>query len=123
MNLRMAITASCLFLAAGSLQAAPPRGVNPNDEGISKMNFGKLADGTPIEIYTLTNGKITAKITTFGGIVTELHAPDKAGKTADVVLGFETLEGYLAGHPYFGAITGRYANRIAKGKFSIDGKE
>lgn len=86
------------------------------------MSFGKLGDGTPVDIYTLTNGGITAKITNYGGIVTELHVPDKAGKTADVVLGFDTLEGYLAGHPYFGTITGRYANRIAAGKFTLDGK-
>jgi len=106
-----------------SAQAAPPKVVAGESQGLNKMNFGKLADGTPIEIYTLTNGKISAKITTYGGIVTELHAPDRNGKTADVVLGFDSLEGYLAGHPYFGAITGRFANRIAKGKFSIDGKE
>lgn len=103
--------------------AAPPKPQRTATEEISKMNFGKLPDGTPIEIYTLTNGTITAKISTFGGIVTELHAPDKDGQSADIVLGFDSLEGYLAGHPYFGAITGRYANRIAKGKFSIDGKE
>lgn len=104
-------------------QAAPPRPVKPDSPGISKMHFGNLPDGSPIELYTLTNGTITAKITTFGGIVTQLHAPDKNGKQADVVLGFDSLEGYLAGHPYFGAITGRYANRIANGKFSLDGKE
>ena len=63
------------------------------------MSFGKLPDGTPVEIYSLSNGGITAKITNSGGIVTELHVPDKAGKTADVVLGFDTLEGYLAVAP------------------------
>jgi aldose 1-epimerase len=123
MKMRLLISTFCLIAATVAAQAAPPKGASPDDEGIAKMNFGKLADGTPIEIYTLTNGTITAKITTFGGIVTELHAPDKNGKKADVVLGFDSLEGYLTAHPYFGAITGRYANRIAKGKFSIDGKE
>ncbi len=123
MIFRMAMVATSLLTAAVASLAAPPRSVSLDSEGIPKMSFGKLADGTPIDIYTLSNGKITAKISTYGGIVTELHAPDKNGKSADVVLGFDSLEGYLAGHPYFGAITGRYANRIAKGKFTIDGKE
>ena len=123
MIFRMAMVATSLLTVAVASLAAPPRSVSLDSEGIPKMSFGKLADGTPIDIYTLSNGKITAKISTYGGIVTELHAPDKNGKSADVVLGFDSLEGYLAGHPYFGAITGRYANRIAKGKFTIDGKE
>jgi aldose 1-epimerase len=60
---------------------------------------------------------------TYGGIITEVHVPDRQGKTADVVLGCDTLDAYLAGHPHFGAITGRVANRIAKGRFTIDGQE
>ena len=87
------------------------------------MDFGKTADGTTIELYVLTNGRITAKVMTYGAILTELHVPDKNGKTADVVLGFDNLAAYLAGHPHFGATTGRFANRIAKGKFSLDGKD
>jgi aldose 1-epimerase len=105
-----------------TVEAAPPRAVSLEEQGTSKMPFGKLPDGTPVDIYTLTNGGITAKITNYGGIITELHIPDKAGKTADVVLGFDNLESYLEGHPYFGAITGRYANRIAAGKFALEGK-
>ncbi len=91
---------------------------------ITKQDFGKMPDGTTIEMYVLTNAKgMTAKIITYGGIITELHVPDKNGKLDDVVLGFETLDPYLKGHPFFGCITGRYANRIAKGKFTLDGKE
>jgi aldose 1-epimerase len=75
------------------------------------------------DLYTLTAGPYTAKITTYGGILTELHAPDRDGQTADVVLGFNDLTGYLAGHPYFGATVGRFGNRIAKGTFTLDGKE
>jgi aldose 1-epimerase len=119
------MSVACLFVGVMAVgQAAPPGKVNvaSPEEGISKMPFGKLPDGTQVTLYTLTNGRVTARITDYGGIVTELHAPDKAGKTADVVLGFDTLEGYLAGHPYFGAITGRYANRIAGGKFALEGK-
>ncbi len=87
------------------------------------MDFGKLPDGTPVELYTLTNGKITAKVMTYGAILTELIVPDRDGKAGDVVLGFDTLEGYLAGHPYFGATVGRVANRIGGAKFSLDGKD
>ena len=79
------------------------------------MDFGKTPEGTPIDLYVLTNGKMTAKVMTYGAILTEIHVPDRDGKVADVVLGFDTLDGYLAGHPYFGAATGRVANRIAKG--------
>jgi aldose 1-epimerase len=90
---------------------------------ITKKEFGKMPDGTVIEQYTLKAGGATMKVITLGGIITELSVPDKTGKVDDVVLGFDNLEGYLKGHPYFGAITGRYANRIAKGKFTLDGKE
>ncbi|MGO9467477.1 MAG: aldose epimerase family protein [Isosphaeraceae bacterium] len=90
---------------------------------VERMLFGKTADGTAVDLYVLTNGKITAKVMTLGGIVTELHVPDRDGKVADVVLGFDNLDSYLAGHPHFGAITGRFANRIAKGRFTLDGKE
>jgi aldose 1-epimerase len=92
--------------------------------GIMQSEFGKLPDGTTISLYTLTNKNgMTAKITNYGGIVTELHVPDKAGALGDVVWGFSSLDGYLKGHPYFGCITGRVANRIAKGKFMLEGKE
>src|SRR6516225_7992148 len=75
--------------------------------GIKKMAFGKTADGTAVDLYVLTNKKgVTAKIITYGGIVTELHAPDRDGNLKDVVLGFDVLKGYLEGHPYFGAIVG-----------------
>ncbi len=90
---------------------------------VEKMVFGKTADGTTVDLYVLSNGKMTAKVMTLGGIVTELHVPDRDGKLADVVLGFDNLDSYLAGHPHFGAITGRFANRIAKGRFTLDGKE
>src|SRR5579875_2569593 len=94
----------------------PPADARPGDEpkirrSVEKMEFGKTPDGTPVELYELTNGRITAKIMTYGGIVTELHVPDRKGNTADVVLGFETLDAYLARNPHFGAITGRVANR------------
>lgn len=87
--------------------------------------FGKTADGTPVELYTLKNDKgMIAKLMTRGATLTELHVPDKKGKTADVVLGFDTVAGYESDdNQYFGCTTGRVANRIAAGKFTLDGKE
>ncbi|MGC2287246.1 MAG: aldose epimerase family protein [Candidatus Acidiferrum sp.] len=92
---------------------------------VVKAAFGKLPDGTEIESYTLYNTRgASAKIITYGATLTELHVPGKNGKLGDVVLGFDNLEGYDSGpHPYFGATIGRYGNRIASGKFTLDGKE
>jgi aldose 1-epimerase len=92
--------------------------------GVETSVFGKLQDGTEIKAYTLRNGNgASAKIITYGATLTELWVPDRAGKEGDVVLGFDSLEGYLGDHPHFGGIIGRFANRIAKGKFTLDGKE
>jgi aldose 1-epimerase len=91
------------------------------DDSIAKKPFGALPDGRDVDLYHLTNDHgMRASITTYGGIVTSLTAPDRNGRFADVVLGFDDLEGYLAGHPYFGAIIGRYGNRIAGGSFDLD---
>jgi aldose 1-epimerase len=91
---------------------------------IIKSDFGKAKEGQPVDLYTLTNASgMTVKITNYGGIVTSLQVPDKNGKFDDVVLGFDTLDQYLEGHPYFGALVGRYGNRIAKGKFTLNGTE
>ena len=86
--------------------------------------FGKTADGDAVEVYTMVNKNgVKASVMTYGALLTELHVPGRNGKLADVVLGFDSLDGYLAGHPYFGATTGRVANRIAGGKFKIGDKE
>ncbi len=91
---------------------------------ITKQLFGKTADGKPVDIYTLTNTKgMEARIMTYGGIIVSLKTPDRNGKFADVELGFDSLDPYLKGHPFFGALVGRYGNRISKGKFKISGKE
>lgn len=103
-------------IAATEAQAAPKTGV-------TKAPFGKLSDGTAVDIYTLRNAKgMTAKIMTYGALLTELHAPDRSGKMGDVVLGFNNLAAYEKGYPYFGATVGRVGNRIAKGKFTLNGK-
>jgi aldose 1-epimerase len=86
--------------------------------------WGKTAVGEPVQLYTLTNAKgADAKITNYGGIVVSIKVPDRAGKFGDVVLGFDTLDGYLGKHPHFGALIGRYGNRIGKGKFTLNGIE
>ena len=88
---------------------------------ISKEAWGK-ADGKPVDLYTLTNAnQLEVKITNYGGIITSWICPDNHGRAANVTLGFNELSSYLQGHPYFGCIVGRYANRIAKGKFMLNG--
>ena len=91
---------------------------------MDKKLFGKLADGSEVYIYTLANKSgMEAKIINYGAAVVSLTAPDKSGKLADVVLGYDSLDGYVNDKSYFGAIVGRYGNRIADGKFKLDGKE
>jgi aldose 1-epimerase len=87
---------------------------------LSKKPFGKISDGTNVEEYTLSNGTMEVRIITYGGVITSIKVPDKTGETRNVVLGFEGLEDYLTKSLYFGCITGRYANRIANAKFSLN---
>jgi aldose 1-epimerase len=91
---------------------------------IEKREFGKLADGTSVDLYTLTNRNgVEVQITNYGGAVVSVRTPDRTGKMSDIVLGFDQPQGYVAGTSFFGALVGRYANRIAKGKFSLKGVE
>jgi aldose 1-epimerase len=113
------LTLTACFLT--SMHAADPK--------ITSQPFGHTKDGTAVSIYTLRNaGGCEARITNYGGIIVSLLVPDRQGKMADVVLGFDSLDGYLspayaAANPYFGALIGRYANRIDKGRFPLDGHE
>ena len=94
-----------------------------NNKEIEKKAYGKTADGVDVDQYTLTNTKgAVMKVITYGGIITHLFVPDKDGKLGDIVLGFDSLEGYEKDSPYFGALVGRVANRIAKGTYQVDGK-
>jgi aldose 1-epimerase len=113
------------LVAAGLTGCTSISKPNLNSNGtISEAPFGKTVDGTPVEIYTLRNRKgMEARIMTYGGIVESLKVPDKNGNFGDVVLGYDDLDGYLTNSPFFGALIGRYANRIAKGKFTLDGQE
>ncbi len=107
------------MLAALSVAGGPGQGPEHSEQG-----FGKTTDGTAVTAYTLTNkAGARVKILSYGGTVAEFHAPDKDGKFADVVLGFDTLEPYFTDSPYFGCIVGRVANRIGDAKFSLDGKD
>jgi len=95
---------------------------------VTTRPFGKMPDGTAVEIYSLIDGPYEARIATYGGIVVSLKAPDRSGKSADVVLGFDDLSGYVdnfngSSTAFFGAIIGRYANRIGHGTFTLDGKK
>jgi aldose 1-epimerase len=109
LSLLLLVLALPLFAAGAEVVVAP---------------FGKLADGTAVTAYSLTNAAgAKVKIIDYGAIVTEIHVPDASGKLGDVALGFSNMDGYLKGHPYFGSNAGRCANRIAKGKFKLDGKE
>ncbi len=123
----MLVVSAASFLGMGGL---PARGEDTaearqahSQRSLERMDFGKTPDGTAVDLYVLASGKMTVKVITFGAIVTEIDVPDRNGKQANVVLGFDDLAGYLGGHPYFGAATGRVANRIAKGRFTLDGQE
>ncbi len=102
-------------------EAPPPAKAQPLRP--MKQAFGSV-DGKPVDLYTLTSAKgMEARIMTYGGIVVSLKTPDRTGTMADVALGFDSLDGYLTTHPYFGALIGRYGNRIAKGRFKLNGTE
>jgi aldose 1-epimerase len=104
--------------AAFSVATIAADGTHP---AIKKASFGR-AGGATVEIYTLTNiHGIEARIMTYGAALVSLKTPDRAGHVMNIILGFDTLEPYLAGVPYFGATVGRYANRIADGRFTLDG--
>jgi aldose 1-epimerase len=96
----------------------------PAEAQITKQAFGTAPNGEEVQLYTLTNANgMQVKVTNYGAIVTSIITPDKEGDMGDVVLGFDNVNGYVPNDPHIGGIIGRYANRIANGKFTIDGKE
>ena len=125
MKLKQLATLALAGLGIAGLAGCTSMSKSPGT--ISQAPFGKTADGTPVEIYTLRNSHgMEARIMTYGGILQSLKVPDKNGNLGDVVLGFENLQGYVNSNyvkscPYFGALIGRYGNRIANGKFTLDG--
>jgi aldose 1-epimerase len=110
------------WIAVGLFAAVVALAAAPEPAGIAREPFGSLPDGTPVEIFTLRNAQgATARICTYGGILTSLVVPDRTGTLGDVVLGYDRLEDYVRNNPYFGALIGRYANRIALGRFTLEG--
>jgi aldose 1-epimerase len=95
-----------------------------NTRSFQRRSFGRLPDGSEASLFILSSpGGLTVEITDFGGAITSLFAPDRDGNAADVVLGYDTLDGYLGGRSFFGGIIGRFGNRIARGRFTLDGVE
>jgi aldose 1-epimerase len=91
--------------------------------GVAREAFGNTGDGIPVEVFTLTNkAGVEIKAISFGAILTSIRVPDRTGALSDVALGFDTLDGYLKEHPFFGAVVGRYGNRIGKASFTLDGR-
>jgi aldose 1-epimerase len=110
-----------LCLSAISFAVALGAAAQNSQPGIKMTIFGKMPDGQEVHLFTLTNRSgMQVALTNYGARIVSIDVPDKNGKMADVVLGFDDLAGYLGKDPYFGATVGRYANRIANGKFSLD---
>jgi aldose 1-epimerase len=123
---RIPMTRTLAFLASVSLLVLAGGCARTKHTSVSIPSepFGATADGTPVQLYTLRNvSGVEAKISNYGGIVVSLKVPDRAGHYGDVVLGYDRLAGYLKETPYFGCLVGRYGNRIARGRFSLDGAE
>jgi len=124
-NRALAAVLGAGLVAATGLTAATAADARPRPS-IRAEAWGTAPDGTAVQRYTLVNGDMTVRILTYGGIVQSLEVPDADGERDNVVLGFDDLEGYVANNnpgPYFGALIGRYGNRIAGGRFTLDGVE
>lgn len=128
-NLALAVAVICMS-GCKKEQATPkepeaaPEVKETKTMSADKTDFGKMPDGRQVDLYTLTNTNgVRAAITNYGAILVSLQVPDRDGNLADITLGFDTLDGYLGTHPYFGVTVGRYANRIGAAKFSLGGAE
>ena len=126
LSLKVLIGALTLIASTGSCASvsgskAPSTAAKVHLESIQQRAWGEV-DGKPITLFTLTNQNgLVVKIATYGGIITELHVPDRAGVNSDIVLGFDDVASYVKSSPYFGAIIGRIANRISGAQFELEG--
>ncbi len=101
--------------------ASTPSGAKPGGH-VTREKFGTTGDGTPVDAFTLRNAAgLEVRAITFGGIITSITVPDRSGAMGDIALGFDSIDGYLKSHPFFGAIVGRYGNRIGKARFGLNG--
>jgi aldose 1-epimerase len=117
--LMLSLAVVCHVVVGAMSQGAPAA----SQAGVTKAPYGKMPDGAAVDIYTMTNAHgVEIKAITYGGIITSLRVPDRAGRIGDIVLGFDDLGGYLKDHPFFGAIIGRYGNRIGKAQFTLSGR-
>jgi aldose 1-epimerase len=131
---RLSLLVSCCVLAFGLGGCGKPADSNTSEPAasapaaaakatVTRSAFGTLPDGTGVELFTLTNSSgMEVRVINYGGIVTALKVPDRNGKLDDVVLGYDSLAGYVKNPAYLGALVGRYANRIGKAQFTLDGK-
>jgi aldose 1-epimerase len=120
--MKFAVPVLVIGLAAAAYSGAPPP-AGAQGASVNKALFGTTPEGTPVDVYTLKNAAgIEVRAITFGGIITSIRVPDRQGAFANVALGFGELTPYLRNPAYFGAIIGRYANRIAGGRFTLDGR-
>ena len=127
MNVSIITIVLALLFVGCQAQPESPMSQSPDANMASSMpveeSFGTLPDGQPVHLFTLENAAgMQVKITNYGGIITSIQVPDREGNFGDVTLGYDDLDSYLAGSPYFGCITGRYANRIAEGQFTLNGE-
>jgi len=126
MTLRLLTVSVAAGLAIATAAISPREiraqaGVKP---GATRAPFGTMPNGTRIEVFTLTNASgMEVRAINYGAIIASIKVPDRTGKLGDVVLGYDTLDGYVKDTRFFGAVVGRYGNRIAKGKFTLDGRE
>ena len=120
----LAVITLCLGPSCSMGKQEQPSLQGKQGSRITKEAFGTMPDGTAVDLYTLNNANgLEARVTNYGGIVVSLNVPDRQGKVSDVVLGFDTFESYRGTHPYFGALIGRYGNRIGRAKLVLDGVE
>jgi aldose 1-epimerase len=118
-----AIVVSCAACGTDANKGAGSRAAAAGEAAVKRAPFGQLPDGTAVEIFTLTNPSgMEVRTIPFGAIIVSIKVPDRDGHLDDVTLGFDGLDGYAKAHPFFGAVVGRYGNRIANGRFSLDGK-
>jgi aldose 1-epimerase len=120
---RQSVTRALALVVTMAAAGCAPAGRQGTEKAtIARTPFGRLSDGADVESYTLTNvNGMEVRTIPYGAIIASVRVPDRRGHLADVVLGFDTIDGYTSKSPYFGAVVGRYGNRIAKGRFTLDG--
>ena len=104
-------------------QRPEPNARNQQAATVTVAPFGRMPDGKAVEVYTLTNVRgMEVRAITYGAVIQAIRVPDRAGRLDDIALGYDSMQGYLTSSPYFGAVVGRYANRIARGRFALEGR-